>query len=126
MVVNPNTFENVHIFDGKLQNIFYPKKYYMIEEKEILFAKLAETLTDVQAKNMLQIITNDLKHLNGGENYQPENKLDASDILAEILESEYDLCLLQEQLADASQLGRCPAGRVTRLLQVWLTIEKKD
>ena len=117
--MNPNSFIDVHTYDGKLVNMFYPKIYYTTEQKESICEQLFEKLNDSHAKTMLDIIKRDMRKRGGGNNYQKENRIDASDILASILDYDYDLLLLEEQLADASKLGRCPAGRVNRLFQVW-------
>ena len=113
---------NVHTFDGKLVGVFSPKKICTIEEKFELFKKLLPKLSPI-AQQTVDVI---MKDTTG--NYQKANNVDASDILADILnrnESEYiDLLpILDEQLVDTKNLGICDSGRVTRLLQVWMTLE---
>lgn len=125
-------FRNVHIYDGKLIGIFKPKNTYNTKEKKILFNVLLKMLDNSVAKSTVQIIINDLNHSNKGQNFQPENKINASDVLAEIMAKILDyinhnsdkykdiLTSLSEQLTDSKKLGICPSGRVTRLLQIWI------
>lgn len=118
-----NKYINVHTFDGKLQNIFLPIKTYSIEEKKNMFSALINKLHPISALTV-KIIVKDLDKRDGGSNFQKENNLDASDILADIIyrnrnKIEDMIPMLNEQLADAKNLGICPSGRVTRLLQLW-------
>ena len=74
--------------------------------------------------HMLNIIINDLNTIKG-PNYQIENNMDASDILADIIiyKNFNDIIIiLDEQLQDILQLGSCNSGRVTRLFQIWKSI----
>lgn len=124
-MTDPNTFINVHQFDGKLRNIFRKKENYTIQQKEILFASLAEQLKNDNALKSLHMIVNDMKLNEKNDNYQSDNDLEASDILADILSHDYKslLPILSEQLADISLLGICNSGRCTRLLQVWISLQ---
>jgi hypothetical protein len=114
-------FINVHVFDGRLQNLF-PDRTYSIENKNVLFNELIKKIKDHNAILTIKIIIEDMK-ISNGNNYHPDNKLDASDILADILiHKNYEnmIDLLSEQLSDINSLGQCNSGRVTRLLQFWL------
>lgn len=117
-------FINVHEYDSKLVNSFKPSKEYSLEEKKHLILILIKQLTKEESLNMVNIIYNDMLKENNGENYQEENKIDCTDVLANILDKEYIelLPLIEEQLIDMFKLGKCPSGRVTRLLQVWNTL----
>ena len=108
---------DVHTFDGKLMNIFKGK--YSTYEKDILFKKFLKELNDKDAIFIINKMINDM-YIPRGENYQIENNLDSTDILAEILNKDYKeiLPLIEEQLSDIKNLGQCPSGRVTRLLQI--------
>jgi len=119
---NSNNFINVHDFDSKLINIFKPLKNYSNNEKEKLFQKLCSEIKNFYALKTIEIIINDMYIPGGGDNFHPENNLDASDILADILSREYKdlLNVIEEQLADTNQLGICNSGRVTRLLNIWM------
>ena len=85
---------------------------------------LKTKLTNTIAKKTVDLIINGLSspHLN----FQIENNVDASDILADILNNDYldVLDVIQEQLIDIMLLGKCISGIVTRLLQIWLAIKK--
>jgi len=116
-----NNYINVHTYDGKLKNIFTPLKTYSLDEKREMFNDLITKLHPISALTV-KIIVKDLDTVNGGANFQKENCIDASDILADIIHRtkiEDILPMLNEQLADAKNLGICPSGRVTRLLQLW-------
>lgn len=113
---------DVHVFDGKLKGIFTQHKIYTLEEKKVCFSFLMTKLKDPAAIKSLQTITHDLSEIQGS-NYQVENEVDASNILVEIIqwiENPDVLLTLSEQLSDITNLGVCPSGRVTRLLQIWI------
>jgi hypothetical protein len=117
-----NTFINVHTYDGKLKDLFKPVRSYTIEEKRDNFSHLVQLLTNPAAIATVQIMIKDLDQPNGS-NFHPENNVDSSDILMELIQwiSNPDvLKALNEQLADTRNLGICNSGRVTRLLQLWL------
>lgn len=118
---------NVHNFDGRLNGIFNQTRKYSIIEKKQMFSNLINLLTNPSAKQTVNIIIKDLK---GEENYQPENNLDSSDILVDLLQYVQNKDLLRnlnEQLADVHKLGMCASGRCTRLLQLWRAfIEKSE
>ena len=65
-----------------------------------------------------------------GSNYQQQNNVDVSNILADIINNNgitnKDLIkCFNEQLTDIKTLGTCDSGRVTRILQIWLAFPKK-
>ena len=122
-----DTFIDVHTFDGKLKNIFKPSREYTINEKRKMLKFLKSKLIDPQSQHMIDIIINDLnvKHCN---NFQIENNMDCSDIVADIINyKDFDniLSLLEEQLKDAFLLGRCASGKCTRIYQIWKAIYEK-
>ena len=108
---------DVHSFDGRLRNIITPTKYSMVE-KQTKYNILKEKLKNQNSIQMVNIIES------GDGNYQYENSLDAGDLLVNILYKEYDeiLPILEEQLSDMLNLGRCPSGRVTRLLSILVSL----
>ena len=112
-----NSFIDVHSFDGRLRNIITPTKYSMVE-KQTKYNILKEKLKNQNSIEMVNIIAS------GNGNYQYENSLDASDLLVNILYKEYDeiLPILEEQLSDMLNLGRCTSGRVTRLLSILVSL----
>lgn len=117
-----NNFIDVHTFDGQLKGIFKQSKEYTVDEKKISFSHLTTLLTDLNAIDATKTMIKDLEDENSS-NFHPENNLDASDILMEILQwitNPSVLIILNEQLGDAKNLGLCNSGRVTRLLQIWL------
>ncbi len=123
--MDPNSFINVHEYDGMLRDIFKPSRIYTIEEKVILFGMLYSRLQNPVSSNMLEIMTEDLQKCG---NYQPENDLDASDILADLINmglTPHLTSAISEQLSDSRQLGTCPSGRTTRLLQLWRAFNGK-
>lgn len=123
-----NSFINVHEFDGKLRNIFTPSREYSVEEKQQAFEHLITRLTNLAAVATVQTMINDLNFTKGA-NFQVENNVDSSDILFELtkyIDNDDTLTSLNEQLADARNLGICNSGRVTRLLQLWLAFVDKN
>lgn len=112
---------SVHIFDGKLQGIFKPSKLYSVDEKKEAFTHLIEKLNNQSAKMMVKIMITNLS-TEKGPNYQQINNLDSSDILMDLIQCIDNTDVLKglnEQLADIRNLGFCPSGRTTRLLQLW-------
>ena len=122
--MNSNTFIDVHTFDGKLRDTFKQTIQYTIQQKENLFRELIKRLSNHNAIELVNVMIRDMYVENGGDNYQIENNLDATDILVDILNKDYKdlLPIIEEQLADSRKLGVCPSGRVTRLLQIWQTL----
>ena len=125
--MSSENFINVHTFDGNLKGIFRPMREHSREEKVVLFNRLIEKLTCDKAISIVKIMINDMYKTNKGDNYQIENAIDCTDILADIVDKvltkEYIemLSILEEQLTDILSLGVCPSGRTTRLLQIWNT-----
>lgn len=115
-----NTFIDVHMFDGLLKGKYKPRRIYGIAEKRELFHELLEKLTDQNAICALRTILLDLENSHGA-NLHPENDMDVSNVLADILSNDYDdlLDIISEQLADAKNLGLCNAGRCCRMYQIW-------
>jgi hypothetical protein len=117
------SFIDVHTFDGKLNGLFKPSHKYTIDEKDKKFKELIQLLSNPSAVKAVQTIITDLH--NGG-NLQPENNIDASDILIHLLHLKDNPDIIkgiEEQLSDATHLGMCPSGRCTRLLQLWVAFE---
>jgi hypothetical protein len=123
-----NKFLNVHIFDGKLKGLFTPSRIYSVDDKKDAFYNLIGKLNNQAAIITVQTMINDLS-FNNNRNYQHENNIDSSDILMELIQWIDNLDILQgldEQLADAKNLGICPSGRVTRLFQLWSAFVHSD
>jgi hypothetical protein len=123
-----NKFMNVHTFDGKLKDIFIPSNKHTVDEKRESFTYLIGCLTNPTAVTTVRTMFNDLSVIKGG-NYQQENNIDSSDILMELIkwiDNSCVLSVLNEQLADATNLGICPSGRVTRLLQLWTAFRPRE
>lgn len=123
-----NNFINVHQFDGKLNGIFKVSRLYTIEEKKIKFSELIFKLSNPAAVQAVKIIISDLDIPKGG-NFQAENNIDASDVLVNLLHLDINnpdfINNLNEQLTDITNLGFCPSGRCTRLLQLWLAYKNE-
>jgi len=120
-------FIDVHLFDGQLKNKYVSIKNFSIEEKNNMFNNFKNELKCKYAIYMVDIIISDLKECKGA-NYQIENDIDCSDILADIIiykDFKDILPLLEEQLEDIFKLGRCNSGRVTRFFQIWKSIYEK-
>ena len=114
-------FTDVHTFDGKLKDIFKPSRTYQNDEKKKEFTKLINVLDNQEAISTVQTMITDMI-CKEGNNFQSENNIDSSDVLMELIQISDNpdvLKGLNEQLADARNLGICPSGRVTRLLQLW-------
>ena len=119
-----DSYINVHTFDTKLKNMYISIKQFSIEEKQSIFNSLKGQLKNPLSINMVNIIIKDL-YISNGPNYQIENDIDSSDILADIMiykDFKNILPILDEQLQDISSLGSCPSGRCTRLYQIWKSI----
>jgi len=117
---------NVHTFDSKLKNIFRPSTKNDIYQKKDKFMYLITRLSDPNAINAVNSIILDLTT---GCNYQIENDIDASDVLVDLLENIDNkdfIVLLNEQLSDMTNLGMCPSGRCTRLLQLYIAFYNKN
>ena len=116
---------DVHSFDGQLKNKYTSIKNYSIYEKHLMFNNIKEELKSPLSIQMLNIIVKDLLSGRKSDNYQIENDMDASDILADIIiykDFKNILPILDEQLQDILMLGSCGSGRCTRLYQIWKSI----
>lgn len=121
----PPSSIDVHTFDGALVNIFVPSFKMNDDQKREYFNLFQARLTNPVAQRSVQIIT---ESLGTPANFQPENNIDCSDLLVEIINHKNCtdlLTVIEEQLSDIVTSGLCPSGRVTRLLQVWVSLEKK-
>ena len=107
---------NVHEFDTQLK--YTPRNNFTKEEKKKMFEKFKSEMLDLNCISGLDLIISGLEN---NTNYDDKNKLDASDILSDILSQDYSelVLLICEQIDDMYSLGRCPQGRTTRLLQIW-------
>ena len=96
------------------------EKIFTKDEKIEQIKQLVPKLTNPLAKSMLYTMGKTIIE-SGEENFDDQNNIDASDILANILSKNYDeiLELLEEQLIDMYNLGQCPQGRTTRLWQIF-------
>ena len=126
--MSEDTLENVHIFDGKLKNLYNPENIYTDnEKKEILkkFLNKLEKFDNFSKKLEYAILTVNtiLKDIDveSSDNYDETNKIDASQLLSDICNKDIDEIMefIIEQLADAYKLGICAQGRSVRLLQIW-------
>jgi hypothetical protein len=111
-----------------LRDLFKPSKSYTVDEKKEDFSQLIQLLTNPAAVATVQIMIIDLDRI-GGANFHPENNVDSSDILIELVQWVNNpdvLKALDEQLGDIRNLGICNSGRVTRLLQLWLAFVDAD
>ena len=121
--VNNNLIKDVHEFDGSL-NVNLEKKFSK-EEKLNKIKEYVKMVRNKEALSMLEIIVLDLIN-DTNHNYDEYNKIEATDILVNILNKDITkdiLDLLEEQLSDMYYLGRCSQGRTTRLIQIWNLIK---
>ena len=114
---------NVHVYDTKLKDVYDHRSEIKISNngKKKLITKLSTLVKSPEAKKMLNIIIEDIGNPLG-PNFDTANKIDCTDVLCSILirkMSRVILNLLEEQLKDNYNLGRCPQGRSTRLLQIY-------
>jgi hypothetical protein len=108
-------FQDVHQYDGKITIPDLPEKYSTeekLEQIKIFLPKLMHLIIKALVENTQ-------------DNYDDINKVDASDILAAILSKPYDnlIDIMEEQLEDIWELGRCPQGRTIRFIQMYRSIE---
>ena len=136
--MNSTEFENVHKFDGKLQNIYTPQdngsENMTNSMKKEFLLNFIEDIFNSYKINLSGPITLFIKGLEDGNNsnFDESNNIDSCDLLIDILivldkkellkPGEGLLELLIEQLDDFVSLGQCPQGRSTRLLQIWQLI----
>ena len=126
---NYNSFIDVHTFDGRWKIKKEVKSRITIEDKHKLlrwFLEKVENVTDDDGKKGLQLVINDTQNIN---NYDSKNLIYADDILGEIFlellkkDDIEDYCkILLEQMRDMYLSGRCPQGRTTRLIQVYISL----
>ena len=119
-------FQDVHQYDGKITIPNFPHTFSVdekLEQIKILLPKLTRT----KSLQMMQLIIKALVE-NTHDNYDDINNVDASDILANILAKSYDnlIDIIEEQLEDIWELGRCPQGRTTRFIQMYRSLESID
>jgi len=117
-----NNYIDVHVYDGTL--LIPPLISYTESEKCEQIQRLQIKLTNSNAIAMIKLIESCIINKTQ-ENYDGANKVDASDLLANILSEKYDdiIDILEEQLEDVFLLGQCPQGRTTRLLQILCSIK---
>ena len=131
--IEKNTMKNVHEFDGHVKK-FEIKTRYTISEKKVIFNDLIKQIYQVSAKIKKSVYQTGMKGLicvitdtQTDKNFS--DNMYADDILAEIginmmklTENDkiIDMCFnILEQMGDMLNLGRCPSGRVIRLMQIW-------
>ena len=121
-----SNFQDVHIYDGKWdENIpSYSEEY----KKRILSIFRSVLINQNMKCEGIDLLITDIGK---DSNYESCSKLYADDILVSILKKidtfdKYDKLkifkLINEQLDDMYQLGRCPSGRVTRLIQIYKSL----
>lgn len=111
---------NVHTFDNSLENIFFCQYFPNKDDKLTLFKKLKNSIENVYAKNMIEIMINDFEN----NKVVIHNRVEQTDLLYEIcmVYEKGDLTFFkefEEQLSDIRLSGTCPSGRITRMIQVW-------
>jgi len=121
--MSSDNFQDVHQFDGKIEMPVFPNTH-TVEQKLEQIKILLPKLTNTSAMLIMQLIIKALIDQTN-DNYDDINNIDASDILANILDKPYDemLDIIQEQLEDIWLLGQCPQGRTTRFMQIYNSLE---
>jgi hypothetical protein len=113
-------FRDVHTYDGQLKGMFFRESTWSDAQKVTIFNCFKRQISNPNAISCIEMITNDLQ---SGRNFDVSNQIDASDVLVHILKlsvlTDDMISILEEQLADCNNLGQCPQGRVTRLIQVY-------
>ena len=136
--MNSNNFKNVHIYDGKLTSLYTPQnngsKSMTNSIKKDFLLNFIEDIFNSYKKNISKPINLFIKGLedNNNSNFDKSNNIDSCDLLIDTLivldkkellkPGEGLLEVLIEQLNDFVNLGQCPQGRSTRLLQIWQLI----
>lgn len=127
--------KNVHQFDGQVQQFNILTKY-SITEKKVLFNQLLKQICTVAKKINQSVYKNGMRGLicvindtQTNKNFSGDDKMYADDVLAEICikmtlltdnDKIIDMCFnILEQMGDMMNLGRCPSGRVIRLVQIY-------
>lgn len=126
-MANPDTFIDIHRFDGLWSHDI--KTTTSLEDKCILFNALYQDMRNLgvestSLRGLILVVENAQKP----SNFDPANKIYSDDILVEICkkmanasaEKQHDtLVNIAEQLSDMYNLGQCPQGRSTRLIQIY-------
>ena len=136
--MNSNNFKNVHIYDGKLTSLYTPQnngsKSMTNSIKKDFLLNFIEDIFNSYKINLSKPINLFIKGLedNNNSNFDKSNNIDSCDLLIDTLivldkkellkPGEGLLEVLIEQLNDFVNLGQCPQGRSTRLLQIWQLI----
>lgn len=85
-----NKFINVHTFDGKLKGLFKPYNFFTIKEKKQILVSFVSLLKN-NSKRIVKTMIKDIDKPNEGNNYQPENNINSSDILCNIIKYTQDI-----------------------------------
>lgn len=114
---------DVHVFDGKLENVLLEHRSKLEEISNISHTtKVTSILStkykfSTQAMNVINLICRSTV-----ENEEKTNLLNALDVLYLIITAELEddfIKNLDEQLSDIAS-GACASGRTTRLMQLYL------
>lgn len=111
---NSNSFRDVHVYDGKTENIILDRSY-SIQEQESHLNHLKKLLVQPHAIRMIDILLQ-------RDNYDPANKVDSADLLVWICTHNITpelFFLLEEQLSDNGSLGTCLQGSSHRIRQIY-------
>jgi hypothetical protein len=121
-------FEDIHNYDGKLNN-YEPIKNWTKSEKKQIFEELIKMIpiANIVAINGVNLILKDMMQFEGNNpNFDNINNMDASDLLADLIQKIKDgndvLSILIEQLEDMVLTGVCPQGRAIRFYQIFITL----
>ena len=132
-----NEFKNVHIFDGKLKNLYTPlnngSSRMSNSMKKQFLENFVQDIDKCYHINLSKSLDLFIKGIGDNDsNFDKSNNIDSCDLLIDtlLLLDKKDLLkpqeglleLLIEQLNDFVNLGQCPQGRSTRLLQIWQII----
>jgi hypothetical protein len=127
---NPNTFQDVHRYDGKISHFISTR--FDNDYKMKVFDKFLSSEEIKQQSHMIPAFKMITDNIGAQSIYDPTNKYYADDILIEILElleknKEIDagfiIMLLFEQMNDMMNLGPCSAGKCHRLYQIYNAIK---
>jgi hypothetical protein len=105
---------DVHVYDRKIEYKVNVPIYTEVNKNDVITGLLANPSISQASKLMLNLI------LLGG-NIDNVNGYDATDLLVHLIrmgKGDDLLMNLNEQLADMYNLGRCPQGRVIRLISL--------
>ena len=119
------SFINVHEYDGEIIDKYIQIQKFTPHEKIIMFNNLKKKLSNTESVHIINIMIRDIDNM---ANFQLDNNIDSTDILADIIIHKFYndiIVLLDEQLKDIYLLGMCPSGRVIRLFQLWKGIYDK-